>query len=338
MLIKYILDRILHVIPLILGLTLISFFIMQLAPGNYFTQLKLNPQISEATIAQMERQFGLDKPWYRQYFYCLREILAPVVKHVRGIPYVTLKLNFGHSFTYHVPITTLIKERLFNTFILSLSAMLFTWLLAVPIGIYSAVHQYSWADKVLSVLAFFGMSIPNFFLAFLLLYVASVTGWVPIGGMVSGNYDTLSLLGRIWDRLHHLMIPTFVLGTSGMAGLVRLMRGNMLDHLRSEYITTARAKGLSERVVVYKHALRNAINPFITLFGYQLSGLFSGAGLTEIIVSWPGLGQLMLQAVLSQDLYLVMGSLLMGAFLLIAGNLLADILLAVSDPRIRLGG
>ena len=335
MLIRYIFNRILHTIPLIFGLTLISFFILQLAPGNYFTQLKLNPQISEATIAQMEREFGLDKPWYLQYFYWLREILRPLVKHVWGIPYIAPKLNFGHSFVYHVPITTLIKERLFNTFILSLSAMLFTWLIAVPIGIYSAVHQYSWADKIFSVLAFFGMSIPNFFLAFLLLYIASVTGWFPIGGMISGNYDTLSLLSKIWNRFHHLMIPTFVLGTSGMAGLVRLMRGNMLDDLRSEYITTARAKGLSERAVIYKHALRNAINPFITLFGYQLSGLFSGAALTEIIVSWPGLGQLMLEAVRSQDLYLVMGDLLMGAFLLIAGNLLSDILLAVSDPRIR---
>lgn len=335
MLIKYIFNRILYTIPLIFGITLISFFILQLAPGNYFTQLKMNPQISEATIAQMEREFGLDKPWYLQYFYWLREILFPIVKHAGGIPYVVPKLNFGYSFTYHIPITTLIKWRLFNTFILSLSAILLTWLIAVPIGIYSAVHQYSWADKIFSILAFFGMSIPNFFLAFLLLYIASVTGWFPIGGMVSGNYDALSLLGKIWDRFHHLMIPTFVLGTSGMAGLVRLMRGNMLDDLRSEYITTARAKGLSERVVIYKHALRNSINPFITLFGYQLSGLFSGAALVEIIVSWPGLGQLMLGAVLSQDLYLVMGNLLMGAFLLIAGNLLADILLAVSDPRIR---
>ncbi len=335
MLIKYIFNRILNTIPLIFGITLISFFILQLAPGNYFTQLKLNPQISEATITQMEREFGLDKPWYLQYFYWLREILVPVVKHVGVVPYIAPKLNFGQSFTYHVPITTLIKERLFNTFILSLSAMLFTWFIAVPIGIYSAVHQYSLADKVFSVLAFFGMSVPNFFLAFLLLYFASVTGWFPIGGMISASYDSLNFLGKFWDKFHHLMIPTFVLGTSGMAGLVRLMRGNMLDDLRAEYITTARAKGLSERIVVYKHALRNAINPFITLFGYQLSGLFSGAALTEIIVSWPGLGQLMLEAVRKQDLYLVMGSLLMGAFLLIMGNLLADILLAVSDPRIR---
>jgi peptide/nickel transport system permease protein len=213
--------------------------------------------------------------------------------------------------------------------------MLLSWCLAIPIGIYSAVHPYSRMDKMFSFCAFFGMSVPGFFLAFLLLYVASVTGWFPIGGLQSINYDTLSLFEKVWDRVHHLMIPTLVLGTGSMAGLVRLMRGNMLETLRAEFVTTARAKGLAEQVVIYKHALRNAINPFITIFGYQLSTLFSGAAITEIITAWPGLGRLMLDAVISQDLFLVMGNLLMGSVLLIVGNLSADILLAVSDPRIR---
>lgn len=349
---RYILTRCLHIIPLVFGITLVSFCIMQLAPGDYFSQMELNPEISRETLQRMRQEFRLDKPaffvtidlasapyiafhWDNQYLHWLDEIVHPKVGSLFGIPIIRPRLNFGYSFKYHVPIIDLITDRMANTLLLSLAAMLFAWCLAIPIGIYSAVHQYSRLDKLFSFLAFFGMSVPSFFMAFLLLYLAAVTGWFPIGGLQSLDYETLSPMGRLWDRLHHLMIPTFVLGTASMAGLVRLMRGNMLETLRAEFITTARAKGLSERMVIYKHALRNAINPFITIFGYQLSGLFSGAALTEIITSWPGLGRLMLDAVTSQDLYLVMGNLLMGSVLLIVGNLVADVLLAISDPRIR---
>ncbi len=332
----YIARRLLHTIPLLFGITLLSFLILQLAPGNYFTQLKLNPEIKEETIRQMEAEFALDKPVYVQYVRWLKEILVPIVDRVWGIPIIRPKLNFGYSFTYHVPVSTLIKGRLVNTLILSLCAMVFSWGLAIPIGIYSAVHQHTWMDRILSFLAFFGMSVPNFFLAFILLYIASVTGWFPIGGLYGSDYDSFSAFGKILQRLHYLIIPTVVLGTGGMAGLVRLMRGYMLEALKENFVTTARSKGLSEKIVIYKHALRNAINPFVTLFGYQISGLLSGAGITEAIVSWPGLGKLILDAVLSQDMFLVMGSLTMGAMLLIAGNLLADILLALTDPRVRM--
>lgn len=339
-------------IPLLLGISLISFWIMQLAPGDYFSTMELNPEISRETLDRMREEFHLDKPaffvsvdtddgwnigfhWDNQYVNWLLEVIAPEFDTLAGIPIIRPRLNFGYSFKYHVPIIELIAERLWNTLQLSVAAILLSWILAIPIGIYSAVHPYTRADKMFSFCAFFGMSVPGFFLAFLLLYVAAVTGWFPIGGLQSIDYDTLSPLAQIWDRLHHLMIPTLVLGTGSMAGLVRLMRGNMLETMRAEFVTTARAKGLAEQVVIYKHALRNAINPFITIFGYQLSTVFSGAAITEIITAWPGLGRLMLDAVISQDLFLVMGNLLMGSVLLVLGNLTADILLALSDPRIR---
>jgi len=319
-LLTYISRRLLHMVPLLLGISLISFIIIQLAPGDFLTQQALNPQVSAERIAQERARFGLDKPVYVQYFIWLKN---------------ALRLDFGHSFSYRVPVFRLIATRLFNTFILSLSAMIFTWILSIPLGIISAIKQYSWVDKLLTFLAFLGLAIPNFFFALLLLFMAMRTGWFPVGGMYSVSYHDLSLLGQIWDRAHHLILPTIVLGTSGMAGLMRQMRGNLLDYLKADFVTTARAKGLSERVVVWKHAVRNAINPIITIFGLSLPGLLSGAALTEIVMAWPGLGRLMLEAVLAQDLYLVMGSLIMGSVLLILGNLVADLLLAWVDPRIR---
>ncbi|MFQ6066126.1 MAG: ABC transporter permease [bacterium] len=316
----YISRRLLHMVPLLLGISLISFIIIQLAPGDFLTQQALNPQVSAERVAQERARFGLDKPVYVQYFIWLKN---------------ALRLDFGHSFSYRVPVFRLIGARLFNTFILSLSAMVFTWILSIPLGIISAIKQYSWVDKLLTFLAFLGLAIPNFFFALLLLFMAMRTGWFPVGGMYSIDYQSLNLAGKIWDRLYHLILPTIVLGTSGMAGLMRQMRGNLLDYLKADFVTTARAKGLSETMVIWKHAVRNAINPIITIFGLSLPGLLSGAALTEIVMAWPGLGRLMLEAVLAQDLYLVMGSLIMGSVLLILGNLVADLLLAWVDPRIR---
>jgi peptide/nickel transport system permease protein len=316
----YIIRRILISIPLLIAISFIAFMIFHLAPGNYFDSLRMNPQISEETIRQYEAQYHLDQPAIIQYGYWLKNIV---------------RLDFGYSFVKKEPVTQVIKARLFNTLILSLAAMLFTWLIAIPVGIYCAVKRYSWGDKIFSFLSFLGMSTPNFFLALLLLFAASAIGILPLGGMMSSDYEQMSFLAKVWDVLKHLIIPTLVIGTSAMAGLQRLMRGNMLEVLRAQYITTARAKGLSEKAVIYKHALRNAINPMITIFGYELSDILSGAALTEIICNWPGLGNVMLEAVRSQDLFLVMGSMLMGGILLIFGNLVADVLLAWVDPRIQ---
>ncbi len=279
-------------------------------------------------------------------FYGVGEVKIDNIRLVvKGLPFSLGFPNFGYSFAYHTPVFSLMMPRLKNTFILSLCAIIFTWICAIPIGIYCAVRQYSFFDKILSVFSFIGMSVPSFFFALLLLYIVTLTynlpqehflyGILPIGGLVSTNNDSMSALGKFVDILWHLILPVLVLGMSGMAGLQRLMRGNLLETLRTGYITTARSKGLSEHSVIIKHAVRNAINPLITIFGYTLPALLSGAALIEIVFAYPGIGLLMLDAVRSYDLYVVMGSLLLSGFLLIVGNIIADVLLAWVDPRIR---
>ncbi len=316
----YIVKRLLQMIPLIIGITLVSFLIMQLAPGDFLSQMAMNPQIPPEIIEDLRSEYGLDQPLLVQYF-----------KWLWGV----IRLDFGYSFSYRAPVVHLVGTRVLNTLILSLAALLVTWVFSIPMGIYCAVHRGKLGDQVFSVLAFLGMSIPGFFFALLLIYFAARTGWLPTGGMISPAHAELGFFGGIWDYLRHLIIPTIVLSTSALAYYQRILRGSMLEVLGQQYITTARAKGLPERVVVYKHALRNAINPLVTIFGYELSALLSGAALVEIICSWPGLGRLMLDAVLSQDLYLVMGGFVMSSVLLIIGNLVADVLLVVVDPRIR---
>jgi len=319
--IAYILRRFLIAIPLLFGMTFIAFMFIQLAPGDYFDSLRLNPEISEETIALYEAKYHFDKPPIVQYFYWLKNLVT---------------LDFGYSFTNKAPVLDVIASRALNTILLSVASILITWLVAIPIGIYCAVKQYSWSDRIFSSISFLGMSIPNFFLALLLLFLFSVVlGFLPSGGMTSSYYDELTFFSKIGDVAWHMVIPAMVIATGAMAGYQRLMRGNMLEVLRAQYVLTARAKGLPESKVIYRHALRNAINPMITIFGFELSAILSGAALTEIITSWPGLGTIMLSAVRSQDLFLVMGSALMGGILLIVGNLIADILLAWSDPRIQ---
>ena len=318
---RFVLKRLMHMIPLLLGITFLSFFIISLAPGDYLSTLKMNPQISEETIRRLEADFGLDKPLYLQYIKWLWQILH---------------LNFGDSIAYRVDVLSLIMSRAFNTLILSVASIIFAWSLAIPIGIAVAYWQNSFFDRAFSFLAFFGMAIPNFFLAFLLLYFALKTGWFPVGGTFSYEYDSLSLFGKIVDRTEHLILPVIVLGTSGMAGLMRLMRGNILEIKNSDYVRTARAKGLSEPVIIFKHVLRNALNPFITLAGYELGSLLGGAALVEAVLNLQGLGTMMLQAVMGQDIYLIMGSLVIGAVMLIVGNLTADVTLTIVDPRIKM--
>ncbi|MDP8212535.1 MAG: ABC transporter permease [Candidatus Zapsychrus exili] len=318
--IKYILKRILIAIPLLLAMSLLTFVLMQMTPGNFFDSLKLDPQVSSETIERYQELYSLDKPMLVQYFIWVKNIF---------------KLEFGYSFFYNVPVSRILKTRLINTFILSLSSMLLTWMFAIPLGIWAAVRRGKLVDKVLSFMSFAGLSIPSFFLAILLLYAASRIGVLPLGGMHSAHYQEFSAIGKFVDLLKHLAIPTVVISLGSICALQRIMRGNFLETLRQQYILTARAKGLPENVVYYRHALRNAINPLITLFGYELSSLLGGAALIEIICNWPGLGSLMLTAVRSKDIYLVMSSMLMGGTLLLLGNLISDCLLAASDPRIR---
>jgi peptide/nickel transport system permease protein len=316
---RFLIRRLINMIPLIIGITFLSFLVMSMVPGDFFSSLKMNPQISPAVIKQMEAEFGLDQPLMIRYFKWLWSVLH---------------LDLGFSLAYHVKVTSLIGARAFNTIILSVSAMLFSWMIAIPIGIIVAVNQNSIWDRILSFLAFFGMSLPNFFLAFLMMYFALQTGWFPIGGTYSVDYASLDFWNRIADRINHLILPVFVLGIAGMASLMRLMRSQILEIKNSEFVRTARAKGLSERVVIYKHVLRNALNPFVTMAGYSLGDLLGGAALVEAVMNLQGLGLLLLDAVRSLDIYLVMGSVLMGTVLLLVGNLLADMALVAVDPRV----
>ncbi len=316
----YVLRRFLQMIPLLFGISALTFILLQLAPGDFLNQMAENPAISPATIDAMRRNFGLDRPWYVQYGLYLRNVL--------------LHFDFGQSFSRHQPVFRVISEGLGNTLLLAGAAAIVTWGLALPLGIWAAVRQYSWIDKSLSLIAFVWLSIPEILSGLLLLMLAARTGWFPVGGMRSIDYDEMSAIGKLGDLLWHLALPALVVGLVPLASRMRQMRGNLLDVLRLDYVTTARSKGLDERVVIYKHALRNALNPMITLFGYTLGALVSGSFVAEIIFSWPGLGRLTLDAILTQDQYLVMGSVLMASVVLILGNLIADLLLALADPRI----
>jgi peptide/nickel transport system permease protein len=316
----YIAKRFLQIIPLLFGISALTFVLLQLAPGDFLNQMAENPNISAATIDAMRRRFGLDRPWYFQYWLYLRNVI--------------LHFDFGESFSRHQPVFTVLREGLTNTLMLAGAAAVVTWGLAIPLGVWAAVRQYSWIDKGLSLVAFVWLSIPEILSGLLLLMLAARTGWFPVGGMRSIDYDDLDALGKIADVSWHLALPALVVGLVPLASRMRQMRGNLLDVLRLDFVTTARAKGLDEAVVIYKHAVRNALNPMITLFGYTLGALVSGSFIAEIIFSWPGLGRLTLDAILTQDQYLVMGSVLMASVVLILGNLIADILLAISDPRI----
>ncbi len=317
---RYIFKRILVAIPLLLAMSLLTFVIMHLSPGNFFDTLKLNPQISAETIKRYEELYNLDQPLFVQFLWWLKNLLH---------------LEFGYSFFYNVPVANVIASRLWNTFILSLVSLVFTWAVAIPLGIWAALKRNRLSDRLMQLLSYAALSTPSFFIAVVLLYIVSQTGGLPLGGMHSAYYDTFNAFQRFFDLLAHLIIPTLAISLGSIGALQRIMRGNMLEVLRQQYILTARAKGLPESKIIYTHALKNAVNPLITLLGYEFSGLLSGAALTEIICNWPGLGSLMLTAVRAKDVYVVLSSLLMGGILLLAGNLLADILLAKTDPRIR---
>lgn len=320
---RFIARRLILLGPLLLGITFVSWAAIQLVPGSsdYFQALVLQyPQITPERIAALRSEFGMDKPPLVQYLHWLWSILH---------------LNFGYSFAYNVPVTYLIGSRALNTLLLSATSLVAAWSIAIPLGIYSAVHQYSALDGLLSAFAFIAISVPSFFSALLLLYVAFWTHALPLQGLESADFDFLPFWGKVLDIAQHLILPTIALGVFSVGGLMRYMRTNLLDVLRSDYMRTARAKGLAERRVVFRHALRNAINPLVTLFGFELGGLLSGAAFVENVLGYPGLGRLVLQAVLQKDVFLVMGSLLMGSILLILGNLVADVMLAAVDPRIR---
>ena len=316
----YILKRILGAIPILFLVSLVSFFLIRLSPVDPLAQMKLNPAISQETIEKEKVRLGLDKPVIVQYFLWAKNFMSG---------------NMGYC-TDNTKVSTKIKGRILNTLLLSFFVIFCSWILAIPLGILAAVYYNSFFDRFLTLISSVGMAIPSFFFAILMLLFAQHTGWFPVGGLTSINFDEMTVFQKIFDVLWHLCLPVFVLTTISISSLMRQMRANLLDILNAEYIKFAYAKGLSKAKVILKHAFRNAVNPMITLLGFEFAGLLSGAALTEYVFQYPGLGKLILEAVMQSDINLVMASLMIGAFMLIAGNLIADILLKITDPRVRI--
>ncbi|MDD3249530.1 MAG: ABC transporter permease [Smithella sp.] len=320
----YLVKRALFMIPLLLGITIICFFVMRLAPGSPTDlQTQMNPKASAEMRQRLMSLYELDKPVHVQYVSWLKKL-------ARG--------DLGTSFSSdHRPVADKILERLPITIAINLLSLIIIIVVAVPIGVLSAVHQDSLFDKVMSVIVFIGFAVPTFWLALLLMIFFGIQlGWLPISGLRSLNYEYLSGWGQLVDLARHLVLPVFISAFGGLAGLSRYMRANMLEVIRQDYILTARAKGLSERQVIYKHALRNALLPAITILGLSIPGLIGGSVIFETIFAIPGMGQLFYMSVMARDYPTVMGILLIGAVLTLAGNLIADVSYAAADPRIRI--
>lgn len=321
----YLSKRLLMMIPLLLGITLISFVVIHLAPGEPTDlQTQLNPQASSELQDRLRVQYGLDQPLHVQYFRWLGRLV---------------RLDFGESFALdHRPVLDKVMERLPITILLNVLSIVLILSIAMPLGVLSAVKRNSMFDRVTTVLVFVGFAMPSFWLALLMMDWFGVRlGLLPISGIKSLGYEYLSFGGQIWDRVQHLILPVFISAIGGLAGFSRYMRSNMLEVVRQDYILTARAKGLSERVVIYKHALRNALLPVITILGLSVPGLIGGSVIFETIFAIPGMGKLFYDGVMMRDYPLIMGILVMGAVLTLIGNLLADISYALADPRIRQG-
>ena len=323
----YIVRRFLYMFIILFVLSIVAFIIIQLPPGDYLTsyimQLQLTgTKVSEAEIASLEKQYGLDLSIYQQYF-----------KWVWGM----LHGDFGRSFQYGERLVSeLIGERLPLTITISLLTLIFTYAVAIPIGIYSATHQYSVGDYTSTVIGFAGLATPNFLLALVLMFLFYKYFGLSVGGLFSREYVTaLWSLGKFVDMLKHLPIPIIVIGTAGTAGLIRVMRGCLLDELRKQYVITARAKGVSERVLLFKYPVKVAINPIISTIGWILPAIISGETITAIVLNLPTTGPLLFHALLVQDMYLAGSTIMFLCFLTVIGTLISDIILVWVDPRIR---
>jgi peptide/nickel transport system permease protein len=315
--------RLLAAIPLLIAVTFLTKTLLVLSPGNYLDTLRATPSISREHIERMEKLYHLDSNnLFERYWYWL---------------WPALQGEFGQSFSKSASVATLIGERMLNTLMLTGSAMLFSWFLAVPFGILAAVYRNRWVDKLIGAVSFMGLSIPSVFFSLLMVLFAARTRLFPVGGIHNQrNWNSMSFGEQFVDSIWHLVLPTIVLGTIGLAQYVRQLRAEMIDVLSKEYIRAARAKGLSKWRVVTAHALPNALNPLVTMFGFSLAMLLAGALLTEFVFGWPGLGTLVYEAIRDKDEPVVMAATVMLVLMLVVGNLIADVLLALLDPRIRL--
>jgi peptide/nickel transport system permease protein len=325
----YIVHRLLVMIPTLIAISLIIFCIIQLPPGDYLSTYMAELQsqgeaVDPQKIHFLRELYGFDRPVWQQYLYWVAGLLQG---------------NMGYSFAYNLPVNDVVGDRLMLTFIVSFSTIIFTWVVAFPIGLYSATHQYSWSDYGLTLFGFLGLATPNFLLALILLYFANSYFGISIGGLMDERF-----IGQPWSMaklgsvLAHLWVPVIVIGASGTAGMIRRLRANLLDELQKQYVTTARAKGLRPFRVLMKYPLRMSLNPFIADIGTLLPHVISGAAIVSVVLSLPTTGPMLLEALRSQDMYLAGSFLMFLALLTVIGVFLSDLALALLDPRIRLEG
>ncbi|MBA4418251.1 MAG: diguanylate cyclase [Syntrophus sp. (in: bacteria)] len=321
----YLLKRLLFMIPMLFGITLISFVVIHLTPGEPgVLEAEMNPKVTKEVRERIRAYYGLDKPLHVQYYLWLKRVV---------------KLDFGTSFAPdRRPVIDKIKERLPITITINLFSMVLIFIIGIPIGIYCARYKDSLADKFLTAFVFAGYAAPTFWLALLLMMFFGVyLEMLPISGIKSFDFTDLNPFEKVWDITKHLILPVSISAFGGLAGVSRYMKNSLLEVLRQEYITTARAKGIPESIILRKHALRNALLPVITILGLSVPGLIGGSVIFESIFSIPGMGQLFYMSVMARDYPTIMGILVIGAFLTLLGNLLADIMYAFADPRIRIG-
>ena len=319
---SYLLRRILIFIPTLLLVSVVCFTVIQLQPGSFTDRYLEDPRFSPATVARLEAQLGLDRPAYEQYG--------------RWIWGIVTRGDFGFSFFANRPVSGLIGEQLFWAVVVAGLTLVFSWLVAVPLGIYTAVRRNGFTDALASFVGYIGLAVPDFLVALLLVALVLNFGGSQVGGLFSPQYIGAPWSwGKFLDFLNHMWIPVLAIGTAGIATVMRQMRANLLDVLNAEYVRTARAKGLKERVVINRHAVRNAMNPLISLAGLSLPELINGTIIVSIVLNLPAVGRLLFDSLLAKDQYVSMTLLLLTSFILMVGNLLADLALAWADPRIR---
>lgn len=321
----FLVRRIINLIPTVLGASVLIFFLIQAAPGDFLATKALSATDNGEIIQNLRENFGLDKDPITQYFIWMGNLLQG---------------DFGISFAYRAPVLDIIMPRIINSLYLVVLGLVILYVVAIPAGVYSAVRQYSLGDSVISTVSYFFLGIPSFFFAliaiYLILHLNYATGWeIPLAGMTSNGFRNFSTWEKFLDVASHLIIPAVILALQDIAGFSRYLRAQMLEYLDADFIRTARSKGVRERSVVYKHALRLAIVPIIATIGAILPALLAGAGFVEVVFSYPGITPLFLTAIFQQDLYVLSGFLIMTTVLLVIGNVLSDLLLAAVDPRIR---
>lgn len=325
----YIARRVLMMIPTLFAISLVAFIIIQLPPGDYLTTYVATlsaegEDVDEDVLASLEARYGLNQPVYVQYF--------------KWISNIVLRGDFGYSWDWGRAVSELIGQRLLLTFLISLTTLLFIWIVAFPVGVYSAVKQYSIGDYFFTFVSFLGRSVPGFLLALVLMWIAFSAFGLSVGGLFSSEFEEAPWSGaKVVDLLKHLWLPLVVLGTGGTAGLIRIMRANLLDELHKPYVLTARSKGLKENKLLIKYPVRAALNPFVSTLGWQLPRLVSGSSIVSIVLNLPTTGPLLLKALRAQDMYLAGSFIFVLSTLTVIGTLISDLLLAWLDPRIKLG-